>query len=127
MKNVLKSAGRKLKKQYVRYLLSYLIVLIIPLGVLTFFYSSRFMRRFYQEIYETVDAQLIQLGTQLESEWTAMEQIVGQLTMNGSAGQAAAAPHPLALAPYINDLAGFVPPIPSSRISPFLWISRTTW
>ena len=107
MKNVLKSAGRKLKKQYVRYLLSYLIVLIIPLGVLTFFYSSRFMRRFYQEIYETVDAQLIQLGTQLESEWTAMEQIVGQLTMNGSAGQAAAAPHPLALAPYINDLAGF--------------------
>ena len=73
MKNVLKSAGRKLKKQYVRYLLSYLIVLIIPLGVLTFFYSSRFMRRFYQEIYETVDAQLIQLGTQLESEWTAME------------------------------------------------------
>lgn len=107
MKILFKTAGMKLKKLYIRYLLSYLIVLIIPLSILTFFYSSRFMKRFYEEIYETVDSQLIQLGTQLEGEWTAMERIVEQLAMNGSASQAASAPSPLALSPFITDLAGF--------------------
>lgn len=94
-------------KQYIRYLFSYMIILMIPLIILTFFYTSRFMKKFYQEIYETVDSELIQLGIQIEGEWESMEKIVGQLSLNGTIRETAAALSPLELDPVISELSGF--------------------
>lgn len=96
-----------LGKQYIRYLISYVTVLLIPLVILTFFYSSRFMKKFYGEIYETVDLELMQLGTQLENEWSSMENIVGQLTLTDTIRQVMAADSALDLAPTITYLSGF--------------------
>ncbi len=96
-----------LGKQYIRYLLSYVAVLLIPLVILTGFYSSRFMKKFYGEIYETVDLELMQLGTQLENEWSSMQNIVGQLTLTDTIRQVAVADSALDLAPTITYLSGF--------------------
>lgn len=106
-KNIFKNKHLDFGKQYIRYLLSYTTILMIPLIILTFFYSSRFMKKFYHEIYETVDSELMQFGTQLESEWTAMKKIVGQLALDGTAHQAVKAANPLELEPVINQLSGF--------------------
>ena len=46
---------RKFGRHYIRYLISYMTVLLIPLVILTFFYSSRFMKKFYDEIYAAAD------------------------------------------------------------------------
>ena len=70
---------RKFGRHYIRYLISYMTVLLIPLVILTFFYSSRFMKKFYDEIYETVDLELLQISTQLDNELESMLNIVGQL------------------------------------------------
>lgn len=69
--------------QYIRYLFSYMTILLIPLIILTFFYSSRFMKKFYNEIFETVDLELVQIGTQIENQWSSMQGIVNQLTLTG--------------------------------------------
>lgn len=58
---------RKFGEHYVRYLISYMTVLLIPLVILTFFYASRFMMKFYDEIYETVDLELLQIITHLSA------------------------------------------------------------
>ena len=72
---------KKLKwgKQYIRYLVSYMMILLIPLTILTFSYSSRFMKKFYHEIFETVDLELTQVSTQMDNELQSMQNIVGQL------------------------------------------------
>ena len=72
---------KKLKwgKQYIRYLVSYMMILLIPLTILTFFYCSRFMKKFYHEIFETVDLELTQVSTQMDNELQSMQNIVGQL------------------------------------------------
>ena len=62
-----------LGKQYIRYLISYVTVLLIPLVILTFFYSSRFMKKVYGEIYETVDLELMQLGTKILTSEDVMD------------------------------------------------------
>ena len=66
----MQKTGKKQKfgRHYIRYLISYMTVLLIPLVILTFFYSSRFMKKFYDEIYETVDLELLQISTQLDNE-----------------------------------------------------------
>lgn len=107
MKKLLKKKHSNLGEQYLRYLFSYMVILIIPLVILTFFYTSRFMKKFYQEIYETVDSELIQLEIQIEGEWTSMEKIVGQLALNGTIRQMTAAQTPMELNPVIKELSGF--------------------
>lgn len=94
-------------RAYMGYLLSYLIVLMIPIIILTTFYSSRFMKKFYEEIYETVDLELAQLGTQMEHQWTSMQNIADQLTLTKAVHQAADADSPLELAPLITNLSSF--------------------
>lgn len=107
MKNLFKHKHIKLGKQYVRYLFSYALILMIPLIILTFFYSSRFMKKFYDEIYETVDAELVQLDILMENEWTSMEKIAGQLFLNQTIHQSINADTPLDLQPVIAELSGF--------------------
>lgn len=107
MKKLLKKKHLNFGEQYIRYLFSYMVILVIPLVILTFFYTSRFMKKFYQEIYETVDSELVQLGIQIEGEWTSMEKIVGQLSLSGTIHQTAAAVTPLELEPVITELSGF--------------------
>ena len=82
----MQKTGKKQKfgRHYIRYLISYMTVLLIPLVILTFFYSSRFMKKFYDEIYETVDLELLQISTQLDNELESMQNIVGQLTLTGT-------------------------------------------
>ena len=94
-------------RAYLGYLFSYIIVLMIPIIILTAFYSSRFMKKFYEEIYETVDLELAQLGTQMEHQWVSMQNIADQLTMTKAVHQAAAADSPLDLAPLITTLSSF--------------------
>lgn len=96
---------RKFGEHYVRYLISYMTVLLIPLVILTFFYSSRFMKKFYDEIYETVDLELLQISTQLDNELESMENIVGQITLTGTLYKASEANTPLALRPIITYLS----------------------
>ena len=105
-------------RAYMGYLLSYLIVLMIPIIILTTFYSSRFMKKFYEEIYETVDLELAQLGTQMEHQWTSMQNIADQLTLTKAVHQAADADSPLELAPLITNLSSFCSANPLFRISP---------
>lgn len=93
--------------QYFRHLCSYMTILLIPLVILTFFYSSRFMKKFYNEIFETVDLELIQIGTQLENQWSSMQGIVNQLALTGIGHQASVAQSPLELEPVIDYLSGF--------------------
>ena len=92
-------------RHYIRYLVSYLIVLMIPITILTVFYSSRFMKKFYAEIYETVDLELRQTSTRLDNEIDSMEKIVSQLTLTDVIHQAAAAENLLDLKPAIAYLA----------------------
>jgi len=94
-------------KQYFRYLISYVLILLIPLTILTYFYSSRFMKKFYHEIYETVDLELMQLSTQLENQFVSMQNISSQLTMTGTIQKALSAKTPLALEPVITTLSQF--------------------
>ncbi len=94
-------------QQYIRYLISYLAVLLIPLVILTYFYSSRFMKKFYEEIFNTVDLELAQLEAQLDNQLTSMENIVNQILLSGLSRQAAAADSPLELSPIITSLSGF--------------------
>ncbi len=94
-------------EQYIRYLISYMTILLIPLVILTIFYSSRFMKRFYEEIYETVDLELVQINAQLENELESMENIVGQLALTGTIRQITDARSPLELNPVITYLSGF--------------------
>ena len=96
---------RKFGRHYIRYLISYMTVLLIPLVILTFFYSSRFMKKFYDEIYETVDLELLQISTQLDNELESMLNIVGQLTLTGTIHDASEAENPLALSPTITYLS----------------------
>lgn len=96
---------RKFGEHYIRYLISYMTVLLIPLVILTFFYSSRFMKKFYDEIYETVDLELLQICTQLDNELESMENIVGQITLTGTLNKASESDSPLALRPIITYLS----------------------
>lgn len=96
---------RKFGEHYIRYLISYMAVLLIPLVILTFFYSSRFMKKFYDEIYETVDLELLQISTQLDNELESMQNIVGQLTLTGTIHEASEAQTPLDLSPVITYLS----------------------
>lgn len=100
---------KKLKwgKQYIRYLVSYMMILLIPLTILTFFYSSRFMKKFYHEIFETVDLELVQVSTQMDNEWQSMQNIVGQLVFSNTIQKANAAQTPLDMESVINYLSGF--------------------
>ena len=95
----------RLRGQYGRLLLSYTVILMIPLVILTFFYSSLFMKRFRQEIYNTVDSELRQVALQMDNEWETMEGIAEHLVISGTAAQAARASCPLELGPVIADLA----------------------
>lgn len=95
------------EEHYIRYLISYVTVLLIPLIILTIFYSSRFMKKFYAEIYETVDLELVQMSTQLENELESMQNISEQLAITGTIRQAAAASSPYHLQPVITYLSGF--------------------
>lgn len=100
---------KKLKwgKQYIRYLVSYMMILLIPLTILTFFYSSRFMKKFYHEIFETVDLELTQVSTQMDNELQSMQNIVGQLVFSNTIQKANAAQTPLDMESVINYLSGF--------------------
>lgn len=92
---------------YIRYLLSYALILLIPLLILTFFYSSRFMKKFYEEIYETVDLELVQVSTQIENEIKSMQSIVGQLTLTNTVQKVSSAANPLQLNSFITYLSGY--------------------
>lgn len=107
MSRLFNTKSRRFGKQYIRYLISYMTILLIPLVILTLLYSSSFMKKFYEEIYETVDLELIQSSKQLENELNSMQNIVIQLALNGSIHTVSAAEHPLALNPVINTLSGF--------------------
>lgn len=93
---------------YVRYLVSYMAVLLIPLVILTIFYSSRFMKKFYEEIYETVDLELLQISTQLDHELESMQNIVGQINLTDTFHEATEAESPLDLRPVTAGLSALI-------------------
>lgn len=95
-------------EHYLRYLISYMTILLIPILILTFFYSSRFMKKFYEEIYETVDLELIQISTQMDNELESMQGIISQLALTGTIQKAALADSPAKLSPVISYLSGFL-------------------
>jgi len=94
-------------KQYFRYLASYMMILLIPLTILSFFYSSRFMKKFYHEIFETVDLELAQVNTQMDNEWQSMQNIVGQLIFSNTIQKVNSAQSPFDMEPVISYLSGF--------------------
>ena len=103
-----KSANKhKFGKHYIHNLLSYLLVLLIPLAILAAFYSSRIKEKLFQEIYETVDLELAQISLQMDHQLDSMNNMVGQLTLSGALPSALQAGSPLELAPVISSLSGF--------------------
>lgn len=97
----------KIGAYYIRSLLSYLVVLAIPLVLLTSFYSFRFLTKYYDEVYETVDLELQQISTSFENQLTTMETVLGQLNLSGSLKQMTDAANPLDLEPMIQYLSMF--------------------
>ena len=93
--------------QYIRSLLSYLIVLAIPLVLLTSFYSFRFLSKYYDEVYETVDLELQQISSSFENQLSTMESILGQLSLSGSLQQITDSATVLDLEPMIQYLSIF--------------------
>lgn len=98
---------KRLSKIYLRLLLSYTAVLLIPLLVLTYFYSSLFMKQFYKEIYNTVDSELVQFGNQMDNELESMESIVNHLSMSETLSQTTTASSPLDLKPVVAELSNY--------------------
>lgn len=97
----------KLGAYYFRHLVSYMTVLLIPLIILTFFYSSRFMKKFYEEIYETVDLELVQTSTRMDNELKAMQNIISQLTLSKTIHQVSRTESPLELRSVITSLSSY--------------------
>ena len=86
------------------------------------------MKKFYDEIYETVDLELLQISTQLDNELESMLNIVGQLTLTGTIHDASEAENPLALSPtitYLSALTSANPFYPGYR-SDSGW-EKNTW
>ena len=54
---------RKINKKsvFLRFILSFLIILIIPLTIITMHFSGIFLKRFQDEVLETVDMELVQM------------------------------------------------------------------
>ena len=52
---------KKSRKLYLRFIFSFLIILLIPLSIITTLFSSRFLLKFQDEVLETVDMELDQL------------------------------------------------------------------
>lgn len=98
---------QRMGEHYFRYLLSYMMVLLIPLVILTFFYSSRFMKKFYAEIYETVDLELVQVSAQLDNEMESMQGIINQLLVTDAIHQASRSSYPIDLSSTMIALSGF--------------------
>ncbi len=92
---------------FIRSLFSYLIILALPLIVLSSFYSMRFLNRYYDEIFETVDLELAQMATAFENQITNMEYIVGQLSLMGTVKAVSQAHSIMDLAPVMTTLSIF--------------------
>lgn len=75
---------KPLGKQYLRYLISYTIVFLIPLCFLSFFYSSRFIKQFHEEVYRTVDLELQQFSSEIDNEITILQSIVKQISLSST-------------------------------------------
>lgn len=90
---------------YIRSLLSYLTILAIPLILISYFYSFRFLKHYYKEVYETVDMELMQVSSQFENQVNLMESIVGQLALSGLVQQTTNAKSAIQLNPIISNLS----------------------
>lgn len=97
----------KLGFVFIRSLLSYLIILALPLIFLSSFYSIRFLNRYYDEIFETVDLELAQMATEFENQITNMEYIVGQLSLMGTVKDVTLADSIMDLTPTMTTLSIF--------------------
>lgn len=101
------SHSPRIGAQYIRSLLSYLVVLAIPLVLLISFYSFRFLSKYYDEVYETVDLELQQISSNFEYQLSTMESILGQLSLSGSLQQITDSATVLDLEPMIQYLSIF--------------------
>lgn len=91
-------------KHYIRYMLSFVAVLLIPLLILAFSFSSRFLQKFYEEVYETVDMELDQILIQTDNDIDQLKSITAKLSIDGTLNSGLRANTPLDLLSIINYL-----------------------
>lgn len=91
-------------RHYFQFLISYFVILCIPIAILMGFYSSHFMRKFKNEVYETIDLELQQAAAKTDSEISHMKTTGRQFSIGGLLATAAKAKSPLDLVPVMNWL-----------------------
>lgn len=91
-------------KHYFQFLISYFVILCIPIAILMGFYSSHFMRQFKNEVYETIDLELQQAATKTDSEIHHLKTTGQQFSIGGMLATATKAKNPLDLIPVMNWL-----------------------
>ncbi len=101
----MEKAKKQKGKHYFLYLVSYMIVLFIPLSIISLAFSARFITKFYDEVFETVDMELQQIGYQIDAETNQMKATVARLSIDGTMGNALRSSTPLAYLPVINYLS----------------------
>lgn len=91
--------------QYFRFLVSYILILFIPLIVFSFYFQSRFMIKFYDEVYETIDMELQQISIQVDEKISQMEEDTSRFAIEKIFYSAKKAQNPYQFLPVINYLS----------------------
>ena len=102
------STGKKRKGKkslYLRFIFSFLIILLIPLSMITAVFSGRFLRKFQDEVLETVDMELDQLIIYTDMMLSQMQNTAVRLSIDGTLNTALTADDPIDFLPIMNYMS----------------------
>ncbi|MGN0906308.1 MAG: hypothetical protein ACI4NM_04110, partial [Bullifex sp.] len=90
---------------YFKYLGTSLLILGVPILVISVYFNSRFLGRFREEVFETVDMELGQISLQLDNRIAQMRETASRLMIDGIISGARKAQDPYQLLPLISYLS----------------------
>jgi len=90
---------------YFRYLVSLILIMLLPLVVLSFYFNARFMVKFYEEVYETVDMELQQISIQIDEHIGQMREASMRLSLDPAVKNALKVDSPYRLKQTMDFLA----------------------
>ncbi len=93
------------KTLYVRFIFSFLAILMIPLTIITTVFSSRFLKRFEEEVLETVDMELDQMMIYTDILLSQIQSTAVRLSIDGTLRVALKAESPVDFIPVMNYLS----------------------
>ena len=96
---------KKSRKLYLRFIFSFLIILLIPLSIITTLFSSRFLLKFQDEVLETVDMELDQLMIYTDMMLQQMQGTAVRLSIDETLRAALNADDPIDFIPVMNYMS----------------------